>query len=453
MASNMVDALPRVNPAGPKILRADGATGPDDAPKQSPFVRMTFDVLANQDLSDAAKVALGAIQKWTWNGGQPTNTKLAIACGWITKGGEPAVTKAKTALRELEAAGLIKRTVANREGWHVRESIAVNLPSDPAAPKGGRDSAHPQTRFRPSGGRDSTRGGGRDSAPSVDRCRRNDEDSLRSAEGDLIPSTTTTKAKNSDPKQLLGKSFNLAEIGKLPAKPSVPKPVPTEPAAEFSLAEPPKSAEAPMTKEERLAALVALQGMSTGPNEPAAPPEPPTALAAGPDLNAGQRGVLAKLDADGLRAAFDALDETTRRGFLAHFHDCSILDADGILDVVSFNGFEGVSYKLIVKRLIPREPMPPPVTPASSMPAILEALGRREWMAPETFASRLAHEFEDRKSINFYTKTAQEVLTGKRTVECIQDALREATGEKAKSPGKIFTHAVKRWDKEHRIAV
>ena len=64
-------------------------------------------------------------------------------------------------------------------------------------------------------------------------------------------------------------------------------------------------------------------------------------------------------------------------------------------------------------------------------------------------AGRLAREFGDRGSYRFYLGKCDEVLTGRRAVESLESAYRQATGPKAKSSAKVFMHAVKAWDAQH----
>jgi hypothetical protein len=94
-------------------------------------------------------------------------------------------TKAKRALGELEAAGLITRVLAVRDGRKVREGIEVHG-SNPvsAAP----DLDHPRSARDPSPGPALPRPGGLVLSRSEDRCRKTAED----PQGEEIARTTTT---------------------------------------------------------------------------------------------------------------------------------------------------------------------------------------------------------------------------------------------------------------------
>src|SRR5437868_3934860 len=65
--------------------------------------------MTSAKISDAALRLWLAIQQWTWNGKVPTNAELATACGWVAESGYVLVEKVKEKLRELEAAGYIRR--------------------------------------------------------------------------------------------------------------------------------------------------------------------------------------------------------------------------------------------------------------------------------------------------------------------------------------------------------
>jgi hypothetical protein len=135
------------------------------------------DVTASTGLSDRAFRAWVALQKWTWRGQQPTNLQLAQACGgW-------SLSKAKRALAELEAAGLIARVVGIHDGRTVRERIDLRgaLPS-PDAPGVTR----PQAGNDPSPRPDPTRPGGSNLTPSERSWSKIGQD----PQEEIVPTTT-----------------------------------------------------------------------------------------------------------------------------------------------------------------------------------------------------------------------------------------------------------------------
>lgn len=149
-------------------------------------------------------------------------------------------------------------------------------------------------------------------------------------------------------------------------------------------------------------------------------------------LTDGQEAFLAGLGAEE-RARFDALPSATRAKHL---------------EMLRFGGDPAILAHILAT-LRPPRPRSPIPTPEDPVPRLLESLASGNPNAPMAMAGRLAREFGDRSSYRYYLGKCDEVLTGHRAVESLESAYRQAIGPKAKSPAKVFTHAVKVWDARH----
>jgi hypothetical protein len=155
-----------------------------------------------------------------------------------------------------------------------------------------------------------------------------------------------------------------------------------------------------------------------------------------PGLTEGQAAFLVGLGSEE-RARFEALPGATRAKHLEMLR----------------HGGDAVILAHVMATLRPPAPQSPIPTPEDPVPRLLESLASGNPNAPMAMAGRLAREFGDRGSYRFYLGTCDEVLTGQRAVESLESAYRQATGPKAKSPAKVFTHAVNTWDAQHGASV
>jgi hypothetical protein len=84
-----------------------------------------------------------------------------------------------------------------------------------------------------------------------------------------------------------------------------------------------------------------------------------------------------------------------------------------------------------------------PIEGPKTVPELIERLGESPGY-PIMGASWLARELGDVKSQAYYQKVLTECWAGTRSPESVLDAYRQATNPKAKKPGAIFAHALKR---------
>ena len=171
------------------------------------------------------------------------------------------------------------------------------------------------------------------------------------------------------------------------------------------------------------------------PRQPKAPipeivpePEPTTGTPNVEGMILGQREFLAKLGGEGLRAAFDAQPENERIKMMEWFK----------------HGHDPILWREATRRLGPRGAARPIPKDTDPLPALWEALARRDPEAVAPMTSRLVRAFgNDRKSFRGIMARVGEVVTGVREVESLIDAFRQAMGGKARNPGAVFMHALK----------
>jgi hypothetical protein len=94
--------------------------------------------------------------------------------------------------------------------------------------------------------------------------------------------------------------------------------------------------------------------------------------------------------------------------------------------------------RLLVPRHVTR-----PIEGPKTVPELIERLGESPGY-PVMGASWIARELGDMKSQAYYTKVLTECWAGTRSPESVLEAYRQASGPKAKNPGAIFVHALKR---------
>jgi hypothetical protein len=144
---------------------------------------------------------------------------------------------------------------------------------------------------------------------------------------------------------------------------------------------------------------------------PAAPRPTPAAIAAGTALSAEEA------------ARLEALSPATRERVLAW-----VASGDRVL--------------LAEARKLLTPPRPRP-TPPATLPELLSRVTEDPAFVPMA-AHALADEFGDQKSVAGFKARLEEAWRGERPAEALVDAFRQASGPKARNPGAVFMHALRR---------
>lgn len=387
VSPNIVHPLPGVNPAVPDFVRAEPARPGDRAG----FARLPHVVAADPRLirGDAAIVSallsFACSRDWC----SPSNARI----GAYARASEATVARS---LARLERVGYIRRQRVRPTFENATGRIILLLLGDaPAAGEGRSQASAPAPRRRAPGALNLAAPGSSSAIDKQDVVVKKPEDSPE--ESRIEASTTTTGRGGPSPVEAM-----IASIGRSSRKPIVaPKP----------------------------------QGRPAIARQPAeARRVAPTAGAVStPDDDARKLAVLVA-DVDPAKIARFREQNPAHRSFVIRTAE------------LAGQGDPVATRELEKWRAAKPGPAPCPMA-GDPLVNILAALDRGDPMAVGPLSSHLAAVWDDAKSRPFYDRVGLDIATGRRAIEDLEDALRQANGPKAISPVKVFVHA---WSRPRR---